>query len=851
MSYDVKPLNRRHAKELFCRHAFLQFKPLEGYEDLVEKFLEICGGLPLSLEVVGGLLAGNLDKTYWMLQLKMFSKRLPDQILDTLKASYQKLNKEEKEMYLDIGCFLAGEDKELAVRVLQGSGYTDVWGTLESLRRKCLLDFESDVESSNDINYKYEHPNIGRLIMHNHLTGFARHIAREEFIEFSEHKPLRLSCSNDMNQILQLQDGSDFCRVRGIRIPKSENSPKPMNHRSIRDIRFLVVEHPMDLSSFRMHGDLVWLRLDNFPSIFIPSTVSLANLRVLELHSPGHHGEQLFQGYDELPSELREFNTSASSCSAASASRSRQAFDTLQNVMPSFSRFPQWTGTFMNKIVLKNMDTLESFPIDFAELKNLRHLDLSGCIHLTELSNSFSQLLELQYLALRDCKNLYMPTDILGEISSLEYVDFKGCAQLVHLPKGMARQRSLRYLNLLCTPKLQLPINLELLNRLEQLRIGSPLLTELPHSGDHLMSLQVLVLTECWGLNNILPRDISGPNVKVLVIRDSPITNFGFEDQSTALVSKGALRELSLRHTSISEIYIPEGVYPSLETVDLSENIGLTQVKGLPSTLTRLSLQGCREMKSLTNLSNLVNLKFLNINGCLGLETLNIEGLISLEEIKAEGCWKLEKIRGLSQRERLNCLKISTDNSVIWNDICKFLTLRRSYGKLSIASFSGTTDVKTVLDDREIRWTMEKFNVKMVDIVSAATTTAGFHVKVDNFRSHGAILMCFVTSGVSPGLFRVRFEASNYGGPTEEYTNLRGRGGGGKCVHVFMWTEDSHLFRDSKDYSDIDVYCSHVDASELDATHVERGWMVLVDKDTDFSRVCKEFIVTVTKTMFH
>lgn len=46
-------------------------------EDLVEEFLEICGGLPLFLEVFGGLLAGNLDKTYWMPQLKKFSKRLP------------------------------------------------------------------------------------------------------------------------------------------------------------------------------------------------------------------------------------------------------------------------------------------------------------------------------------------------------------------------------------------------------------------------------------------------------------------------------------------------------------------------------------------------------------------------------------------------------------------------------------------------------------------------------------------------------------------------------------------------------------------------------------------------------
>lgn len=143
-----------------------------------------------------------------------------------------------------------------------------------------------------------------------------------------------------------------------------------------------------------------------------------------------------------------------------------------------------------------------------------------------------------------------------------------------------------------------------------------------------------------------------------------------------------------------------------------------------------------------------------------------------------------------------------------------------------------------------MRWTMEKFNVKMVDIVSASTTS-GFHAKVENFHSHGAILMCFITSGVSPGLLRVRFEANNWSGPIQEYTSLIGSGGG-KSLDVFMWTEVSHLFRDYKSYSNIDVYCSHVDTSELDAAHVERGWMVMVDKDTDFSRVCKEFIVAFT-----
>ena len=63
--YDVKPLNRQHAQELFCRHALVLPEPVQGFEDLVEEFLKICGGLPSSLKVLGRHLAGNDDKTYW------------------------------------------------------------------------------------------------------------------------------------------------------------------------------------------------------------------------------------------------------------------------------------------------------------------------------------------------------------------------------------------------------------------------------------------------------------------------------------------------------------------------------------------------------------------------------------------------------------------------------------------------------------------------------------------------------------------------------------------------------------------------------------------------------------------
>jgi hypothetical protein len=61
--YNVKPLQRDHAQELFCRHAFGQSEPCEGFECLVEEVLKICSGLPLSLQVLSGQFLGRVSKS--------------------------------------------------------------------------------------------------------------------------------------------------------------------------------------------------------------------------------------------------------------------------------------------------------------------------------------------------------------------------------------------------------------------------------------------------------------------------------------------------------------------------------------------------------------------------------------------------------------------------------------------------------------------------------------------------------------------------------------------------------------------------------------------------------------------
>jgi len=171
--------------------------------------------------------------------LEKFSRSLPDDLIERLKVSYETLSNQEKEMFLDIGCFLAGEDKDLVFRVLEGLGYSDAMDCLESLRQKCLVEYQYDDFPSYDkdeIECRIKNPGhdmqcitVGpgcllppngsmckygtttttlKVTMRDHIKKMAKQIAREEIFVLPAPKPLRLSSSNDIQAMLKLIRGT-------------------------------------------------------------------------------------------------------------------------------------------------------------------------------------------------------------------------------------------------------------------------------------------------------------------------------------------------------------------------------------------------------------------------------------------------------------------------------------------------------------------------------------------------------------------------------------------------------------------------------------------------------------------
>jgi len=159
--YRLTGLNTQHSRELFCSHAFGQSYPLPEFESLVDKLLEACKGLPLSLKVYGALLYGR-GISDWEDEIGSPQQILPDEIKQTFIRSYNSLSKEEKEIFLDIACFFRGQNRDTAIKIWDGSGWKGRRG-FQNLENKNLVEVDS----------------VNNIYMHDHLRDMGRDIAED------------------------------------------------------------------------------------------------------------------------------------------------------------------------------------------------------------------------------------------------------------------------------------------------------------------------------------------------------------------------------------------------------------------------------------------------------------------------------------------------------------------------------------------------------------------------------------------------------------------------------------------------------------------------------------------------
>ncbi|XLS71189.1 hypothetical protein HN51_028054 [Arachis hypogaea] len=135
--YEMKILDSHESFKLFSLNAFNEDYPQIGYEELSWKAVSCCKGIPLALIALGSFLHSK-SKTEWHSALQKLEKTPDPEIQNILRLSYDRLDDEAKQIFLDIACYFKGELVEYVVNLLDSCGLYAAIG-MRSLLDRALI----------------------------------------------------------------------------------------------------------------------------------------------------------------------------------------------------------------------------------------------------------------------------------------------------------------------------------------------------------------------------------------------------------------------------------------------------------------------------------------------------------------------------------------------------------------------------------------------------------------------------------------------------------------------------------------------------------------------------------------
>ncbi|KAG8480091.1 hypothetical protein CXB51_025364 [Gossypium anomalum] len=463
--YEVKNLNEIDSLQLFSIYAFKQLNPHADYRDLSIKFVEYTQYNPLALKALGRLLY-NQDREYWESEMDKLKEHSPPEISNILKRSFDGLDEQEKNIFLDIAIFFKGKPKENVEKILS---YNGAKSSIKNLIDKCLLnitplpislrdmlEIRSKIlkrkeeigsfpygDALDDRRFLDETPQC--ISMHDMLERMAKDIVHQQ--SKYPKKRSRLWKPNEVKQVLR-NKGTEL--IEGLKL---------------------------DMSQI----DKLQLR----PSVF----ENMLNLRYIHFYFPPfirkQQSKKLYadQFSDAtLPDELRllwwEY----------------YPFRSLLNFDPK------------NLIVLKlphgDMKQLWNEDDD-QDLINLRKIILTNCKNLKKIPNLL-RAVNLEILCFNGCNSLIELPGI-SDLASLKTLQLHGCYNLKKFPE---LPNDVSFLDLVETGIEEVPDSIERNARLETLLLAKSKINNVSWRISELECLRCLVLSHCLVAEfpQILPR---------------------------------------------------------------------------------------------------------------------------------------------------------------------------------------------------------------------------------------------------------------------------------------------------------------------------------------------------------
>ncbi|KAF8035054.1 hypothetical protein BT93_C1166 [Corymbia citriodora subsp. variegata] len=211
--YEVKPLDQGEAFELLSSYAFPGNQMKDISRDLIDNILGYANGLPLAIVVLGPFLYGR-SRGEWVSTLEKLAESPNKDINKVLKISFDALEDNERDIFLDIACFFKGWDRDYVTRVLDSCGLKTLIG-IQTLIERSLVTIENE----------------RRVQMHDLIQLLGQDVVKKECPD-DPGKRSRLWCYDEVYEVLSEATGTNAVKGIVLLLPRQEELDIRARHQS-------------------------------------------------------------------------------------------------------------------------------------------------------------------------------------------------------------------------------------------------------------------------------------------------------------------------------------------------------------------------------------------------------------------------------------------------------------------------------------------------------------------------------------------------------------------------------------------------------------------------------------------
>ncbi|KAG7942553.1 hypothetical protein I3843_16G109300 [Carya illinoinensis] len=613
-TYEVLGLDDNQAIQLFSWHAFIRDRPFESYVELTKRIIGYAKGLPLAIQVLGSDLHGRSIQE-WKSALEKHERSPHKGIYEILKISYDGLDDDEQNIFLDIACFFKEKSVKYVMKILDSCRFSSSIG-IAKLKDKCLI---------NICNQCVE--------MHDLLQEMGKEIVRQESPKEAGERS-RLWFHEDVRHVLEENTGTNKIEVMMLDFPGGHDKIHlhPKAFRKMSNLRLFINQNAQfSAGPNYLSNEIRLLDWPQYPSPFLPSNFHGNKLAIFGMRNSliKELGGLKLKNLTVMDLRDCEFLTK----------------------IPDLSSSPN-----LEKLDIRYCKNLVEVHHSIGFLDKLSSFLVVGCCKLSILPKIFN-LRSLRFFFFCGCSSLEDFPEIECEMEFLHELNLFGTS-IRELPSSIENLRGLKTLSLKGSSIIELPSSIGNLAQLQNLSVEGSI--------DQLGSVYIVKVDGYSQPRNIGKVELDGIQSTPSVVSTSEyeiasttaeltLTNssiFNDAGSSSSAIWK-SLVGLSLRFCCLSEsnLFTYANYFPALLSLDLSgSDIVIFPAQGVRfARLQELCLNNCKKLEEILPLpSSIIRVE---AHECTSLESFALLSEIlsknhgrnfsNIPSIELYGCHKL------------------------------------------------------------------------------------------------------------------------------------------------------------------------------------------------------------------